>query len=89
MQLARVIALTTLAVPIQEQTSIGGRVESKRVFPPVKQVVEEVRFYRQANQERIMRELREFLSIPNVASDTANMQKKFHNFHEKIPTHAV
>jgi acetylornithine deacetylase/succinyl-diaminopimelate desuccinylase-like protein len=75
MQLAWVIVLTTLAVPVQAQTSIGGSVESKRVLPPIKHVMEEVRSYRQANQERILRELREFLSIPNVANDTANMQK--------------
>jgi acetylornithine deacetylase/succinyl-diaminopimelate desuccinylase-like protein len=34
-----------------------------------------VREYRQANEDRIMRELREFLAIPNVLSDTANIQK--------------
>jgi acetylornithine deacetylase/succinyl-diaminopimelate desuccinylase-like protein len=34
-----------------------------------------VREYRQANEDRIIRELREFLAIPNVASDTANIQK--------------
>jgi len=34
-----------------------------------------VREYRYANEDRIIRELREFLSIPNVASDTANIQK--------------
>jgi acetylornithine deacetylase/succinyl-diaminopimelate desuccinylase-like protein len=34
-----------------------------------------VREYRQANEDRIVRELREFLAIPNVASDTANIQK--------------
>src|SRR5262252_5268093 len=37
--------------------------------------VKAVREYRQANEDRIMRELREFLAIPNMASDTANIQK--------------
>ena len=37
--------------------------------------VKAVREYRQENEDRIMRELREFLAIPNVASDTANIQK--------------
>ncbi len=37
--------------------------------------VKAVREYRQANEDRIMRELREFLAIPNIASDTANIQK--------------
>ena len=39
------------------------------------QVVQEVRAYRIDNEDRIMRELREFLAIPNVASDTENIQK--------------
>jgi len=37
--------------------------------------VKAVREYRQENEDRIMRELREFLAIPNVANDTANIQK--------------
>src|SRR5690349_23571444 len=39
------------------------------------QVVQEVRDYRMDNEDRIVRELTEFLAIPNVASDTANIQK--------------
>ena len=39
------------------------------------QVVQEVRDYRMDNEDRIVRELTEFLSIPNVASDTPNIQK--------------
>jgi acetylornithine deacetylase/succinyl-diaminopimelate desuccinylase-like protein len=39
------------------------------------QVVQEVRDYRMNSEDRIMRELSEFLAIPNVASDTANIQK--------------
>ncbi|HLZ11819.1 MAG TPA: M20/M25/M40 family metallo-hydrolase [Candidatus Acidoferrum sp.] len=34
-----------------------------------------VRAYRQANEDRIVRELCELLAIPNVASDAANIQK--------------
>ncbi|MBS1842712.1 MAG: hypothetical protein JST77_17930, partial [Acidobacteria bacterium] len=41
----------------------------------VQGAVKAVREYRQANEDRIMRELREFLAIPNIASDTANIQK--------------
>ena len=41
----------------------------------VQDAVNAVREYRQANEDRILRELREFLAIPNVASDTANIQK--------------
>jgi acetylornithine deacetylase/succinyl-diaminopimelate desuccinylase-like protein len=39
------------------------------------QVVQAVRDYRMDNEDRIVRELTEFLSIPNVASDTPNIQK--------------
>ncbi len=43
-------------------------------LPPA-QVAQEVRDYRLDNEDRIVRELAEFLSIPNVASDTPNIQK--------------
>ena len=43
-------------------------------LPPA-QVAQEVRVYRIDNEDRIVRELTEFLSIPNVASDTQNIQK--------------
>jgi acetylornithine deacetylase/succinyl-diaminopimelate desuccinylase-like protein len=39
------------------------------------QVTREVRDYRMANEDRIIRELCEFLAIPNVASDIPNIQK--------------
>ncbi len=39
------------------------------------QVVQEVRDYRTNNEDRIIRELCDFLAIPNLASDTVNIQK--------------
>ena len=39
------------------------------------QVVEQVRAYRIKNEDRIVRELTDFLAMPNVASDTPNIQK--------------
>src|ERR1700726_4160296 len=39
------------------------------------QVVEQVRAYRIKNEDRIVRELMDFLAMPNVASDTTNIQK--------------
>jgi acetylornithine deacetylase/succinyl-diaminopimelate desuccinylase-like protein len=39
------------------------------------QVVQEIRDYRMNNENRIIRELTEFLAIPNVASDTENIEK--------------
>jgi acetylornithine deacetylase/succinyl-diaminopimelate desuccinylase-like protein len=70
-----VACVALLSVPAKAQTSVGGQVEQKRALPPVKHVIEEVRSYRTANEDRIMRELREFLSISNVASDTVNIEK--------------
>jgi acetylornithine deacetylase/succinyl-diaminopimelate desuccinylase-like protein len=43
--------------------------------PGPAQVVQEIRDYRMDNEDRIMRELSEFLAIPNIASDTPNIQK--------------
>jgi acetylornithine deacetylase/succinyl-diaminopimelate desuccinylase-like protein len=39
------------------------------------EVAQEVRDYRMNNEDRVIRELSEFLAIPNVASDTVNIQK--------------
>ena len=47
----------------------------KSTPPAPAQVAQEVRDYRMDNEDRIIRELSEFLSIPNIASDTANIQK--------------
>jgi acetylornithine deacetylase/succinyl-diaminopimelate desuccinylase-like protein len=44
-----------------------------RITP--EQIVQQVRDYRRSNEDRIVRELAEFLAIPNVASDTPNIQK--------------
>jgi acetylornithine deacetylase/succinyl-diaminopimelate desuccinylase-like protein len=43
--------------------------------PAPAQVAAAVRAYRQANEHRIMQEFVELLSIPNVASDTPNIQR--------------
>jgi acetylornithine deacetylase/succinyl-diaminopimelate desuccinylase-like protein len=39
------------------------------------QIAQEVRDYRTNNEDRIIRELSDFLAIPNIASDTVNIQK--------------
>jgi acetylornithine deacetylase/succinyl-diaminopimelate desuccinylase-like protein len=39
------------------------------------QIAQEVRDYRQNNEDRIVRELSDFLAIPNLATDTVNIQK--------------
>src|SRR5258706_16385283 len=76
-------------LPIAAQTSVGGKVQTQRTLPPPKHVAEEVRNYRQANETRILRELREFLSIPNVASDTANIQKNAARLKEMLEARGI
>ena len=53
------------------------------------QVVQEVRDYRMDNEDRIVRELAEFLSIPNVASDTANIQKNAAHLVEMLEARGI
>jgi acetylornithine deacetylase/succinyl-diaminopimelate desuccinylase-like protein len=53
------------------------------------QVVQEVRDYRMDNEDRIVRELAEFLSIPNVASDTANIQKNAERLVEMLEARGI
>jgi acetylornithine deacetylase/succinyl-diaminopimelate desuccinylase-like protein len=62
-------------------------------LPPA-QIAQEVREYRLANEDRIVRELVEFLSIPNIASDAPNIQKNADRLVEMleargIETHAL
>src|ERR1700681_2721454 len=53
------------------------------------QVAREVRDYRMANEDRIVRELSEFLSIPNVASDTPNIQKNAAHLVEMLEARGI
>ena len=71
------------------QVSVGGKLESKRVLPTPKHVVEEIRSYRLANEDRIIRELREFLSIPNVANDTPNIEKNAARLKEMLEARGI
>ena len=55
---------------------LPAQVLAQKSTPPAPaQVAQEVRDYRMDNEDRIVRELSEFLAIPNVASDTPNIQK--------------
>ncbi|HMD08916.1 MAG TPA: M20/M25/M40 family metallo-hydrolase [Candidatus Acidoferrum sp.] len=53
------------------------------------QLVQEVRDYRLDNEDRIVRELTEFLSIPNVASDTPNIQKNAEHLREMLEARGI
>src|SRR5437660_7462395 len=57
--------------------------------PTPAQAVQAVREYRMDNEERIVRELSEFLAIPNVASDTANIQKNATHLVEMLEARGI
>jgi acetylornithine deacetylase/succinyl-diaminopimelate desuccinylase-like protein len=61
----------------------------KRPTIPPAQVADEVRNYRVANEDRIIRELEEFLAIPNVASDTENIQKNAAHLVEMLEARGI
>jgi acetylornithine deacetylase/succinyl-diaminopimelate desuccinylase-like protein len=52
-------------------------------------VVLQVREYRMDNEDRIIRELSEFLSIPNIASDTPNIQKNAAHLVEMLEARGI
>jgi acetylornithine deacetylase/succinyl-diaminopimelate desuccinylase-like protein len=61
----------------------------KSTPPAPAQVAQEVRDYRMDNEDRIIRELSEFLSIPNIASDTSNIQKNATRLVEMLEARGV
>jgi acetylornithine deacetylase/succinyl-diaminopimelate desuccinylase-like protein len=61
----------------------------KTTPPAPAQVVQEVRDYRMENEDRIIRELSEFLAIPNVASDTPNIQKNAAHLVEMLEARGI
>ncbi len=61
----------------------------KSARPAPAQVAQEVRDYRMDNEERIVRELSEFLSIPNIASDTPNIQKNASHLVEMLEARGI
>jgi acetylornithine deacetylase/succinyl-diaminopimelate desuccinylase-like protein len=61
---------------------------AQKPTPPA-QVAQEVRDYRIDNEDRIVRELQEFLAIPNVASDTPNIQKNAAHLVEMLEARGI
>src|SRR5438105_4019904 len=57
--------------------------------PTPAQAVQAVREYRMENENRIVRELSEFLAIPNIASDTSNIQKNAANLVEMLEARGI
>jgi len=61
----------------------------KATPPSPAQVVQEIRDYRMGNEDRIVRELSEFLAIPNIASDTPNIQKNAAHLVEMLEARGI
>jgi len=53
------------------------------------QIAQEVRDYRTNNEDRIIRELCDFLAIPNLASDTVNIQKNASHLVELLEARGI
>jgi acetylornithine deacetylase/succinyl-diaminopimelate desuccinylase-like protein len=67
--------LRNFAATLLIALSPNAALAQKPTPPSPAQVAQEVRDYRMDNEDRIVRELSEFLAIPNIASDTPNIQK--------------
>ncbi len=61
----------------------------KAAPPTPAQVVRAVREYRMENENRIVRELCEFLAIPDIASDTPNIQKNAAHLVEMLEARGI
>ena len=63
---------------------------AQQAMPPTSaKVAEAVREYRMDNEDRIIRELSEFLAIPNVASDTPNIQRNAAHLVEMLEARGI
>src|SRR6201988_1759546 len=83
--------ITLRTIVIATLISICGApcLAQKRAPIPPAQVAGEVRNYRAANEDRIIRELTEFLAIPNVAADTENIQKNAAHLVEMLEARGI
>src|SRR6202140_116285 len=81
--------LRTAAIATVLFVCIAPCLAQKKATIPAAQVAEEVRNYRVANEDRIIREFEEFLAIPNVASDTENIQKNAAHLVEMLEARGI
>ena len=79
------IVAATMCAAVLAFPAMGQKPEA----PSTERVVQEVRDYRMNNEDRIVRELAEFLSIPNVASDTPNIQKNAEHLVEMLEARGI
>jgi hypothetical protein len=84
-RLLAVLAISAVSTMAQDPAPNLAR----RTVAPVSQLMQEVRAYRMDNEKRIVRELREFLAIPNVASDTENIQKNAAHLVEMLEARGI
>ncbi len=81
---------STVTQPWPAPAAPQQAVLSPRPAPvPPAQVAQEVRDYRMDNEDRIVRELVELLSIPNVASDTENIQRNAAKLREMLEARGI
>ncbi len=69
---------------------LPAQVLAQKSAPPAPgQVAQEVRDYRMDNEDRIIRELSEFLAIPNIANDTPSIQKNAAHLVEMLEARGI
>jgi hypothetical protein len=78
-------AMVTLLIAL-----LPSPARAQKATPPKPvEVAQAVREYRMDNEDRIIRELSEFLSIPNIASDTPNIQKNAAHLVEMLEARGI
>lgn len=82
------IAMCHLLAAVLPCAAIAQQSNNGPGVPPA-QVAQSVRDYRINNEDRIIRELTEFLAIPNVASDTDNIQKNAAHLVEMLEARGI
>jgi len=80
----RILAVTLLIAALPHPA-----IAQKTTPPAPAEVAQAVREYRIENEDRIIRELTEFLSIPNIASDTPNIQKNAAHLVEMLEARGI
>lgn len=87
----RIVSLAIFALAVASATPAQKIPPPPDRLHPLKpaEVVQEVRDYRMNNEDRIIRELSEFLAMPNVAADTPNIQKNAAHLVEMLEARGI
>ena len=85
----RVVALTFAIGWAGAGTASPAAHAEEKAPPSPATIVQQVRAYRLQNENRILRELTELLAIPNVASDTDNIQKNAAHLVEMLEARGI